>query len=462
VERDRYEIGEVVGSGGMATVWRARDTRLERSVAIKRPKPGGKGSVDAARFEREARAAATVAHPNVVAVHDAGVDDAGPFLVMELVDGPSLATADAPAGQVARIGAEVASALAALHAAGLVHGDVKPANILLAADGAKLTDFGIARAADDTVTISSPAVMFGTPAYAAPETLAHGVRTTAADVYSLAAVLYELLTGSRWDATPGSTRAMPPAAWAGVLEPALSPDPTHRPTAAELAASLASLARGGADAPTTALLPVHPRSEVAPATRSSPDSSGWQIAVAAFAIGSVVLVALAVLLARDGANVSGGEAQPSVTIPGLVIDTTLAPATVPATDPAAPPPTTPVTVATTPPTTPPTTPTTPVAPGLATGVANDVAAELIALIDSVNPKQLKPKDADRIVERIDEVMRVAAERPHETEAKLGEAAKQIDKHLRDESARERAEDLLRQLAEALGVPAETVTGRPGR
>jgi hypothetical protein len=254
-----------------------------------------------------------------------------------------------------------------------------------------------------------------------------------------------------------------------VLEPALSPDPTRRPTAAELAGSLATLDRDGADPPTTAMLPLHPGVEVAPAPRTSPDSSGWQVAVAAFAIGSVVLVALGVLLSRGGTDASGGEAQPSATTPALVVDTTPAPATVPATDPAPTPPPTPVTVtatvAATPSTTPSTTPATAlaVAPEPALGAASDIAAELTALIDSLDPNQLKPKDADRIVERIDDVMRVAADRPGETEVELGEVAKQIDKHLRDESARERAEGLLLQLAEALGVPAETVTeGGPRR
>jgi hypothetical protein len=446
VDRGRYEIGEVVGSGGMATVWRARDTRLRRTVAIKRPNLGARAAVDAARFEREARAAATVAHPNVVAVHDAGVDDAGPYLVMELVDGPSLASADVPADRVARIGVEVASALAALHAAGVVHGDVKPANILLSPDGAKLTDFGIARAADDTVTMSSPGVVFGTPAYAAPETLSHAERTPAADVYSLAAVLYEALTGSRWNAAQGATRAMPPRAWARVLEPALSPDPTRRPTAAALAASLAAIDGTDGQAPTTPLVPLAPGSP-----RVSPNSGGWQVAVAAFAVGSVVLIVLALLLSRDGTGASGEDEQPSATGPALVADTTTAPATtVPATEP------------TTPPTTAPPATTLPATTAPQLTVADSAAAELIALIENVAPKDLKPKDADRIVDRIEEVMRVADERPEETGRKLRELAKQIDKDMRADGERERAQALVIQLAEALDVPADAVTEDPRR
>ena len=255
VDRERYETLDVIGSGGMAIVWRARDTILRRFVAIKRPNPAQQGSIPAARFAREARAAATVAHPNLVAVHDAGVDDIGPYLVMELVDGPSLATAEVASEHVARIGTEVASALAALHAAGVVHGDVKPGNILLSADGAKLTDFGIARADDDTATLTQPGVAFGTPAYAAPETLSHADRTAAADVYSLAATLHELLTGTRWNARPGSTQAMPPGAWAEVLAPALAARPTDRPTAADLAASLSLLDVNGSHATLTTLCP---------------------------------------------------------------------------------------------------------------------------------------------------------------------------------------------------------------
>ncbi len=190
MERERYEILDVIGSGGMATVWRARDTLLDRFVAIKRPNPSPDEPIATARFAREARAAATVAHPNLVAIHDVGVDETGPYLVMELVDGPSLATAHVASDRVARIGMEVASALAALHAAGVVHSDVKPGNILLAPDAAKLTDFGIARSTDDTATLTQPGVTLGTPAYAAPETVAHGDRSHAADVFSLAVTLH--------------------------------------------------------------------------------------------------------------------------------------------------------------------------------------------------------------------------------------------------------------------------------
>ena len=117
MDQERYELVDVIGSGGMATVWRANDTRLGRVVALKRPHPAPPGSVTLTRFAREARAAATVSHPHLVAVYDAGEDDIGPYLVMEFVDGPSLASGS-PSGSIAALGAQIASALAALHAAG--------------------------------------------------------------------------------------------------------------------------------------------------------------------------------------------------------------------------------------------------------------------------------------------------------------------------------------------------------
>ena len=149
----RYRLIELLGSGGMATIYRATDTELGRDVALKLLRPEYLRDPDfSARFRQEAQAAASLSHPNVVTVFDFGEDPSGPYIVMELVDGEDLATilrrsGALPPRQVARIGAGVAHALAAAHARGLVHRDVKPGNVLIGTDGrVKVVDFGIARA----------------------------------------------------------------------------------------------------------------------------------------------------------------------------------------------------------------------------------------------------------------------------------------------------------------------------
>ncbi len=238
---DRYEVIDVVGAGGMATVWRAHDRELGRMVAIKRPHPAPADSTTHERFRREARAAAAVNHPNLVTVYDAAVDDQGPYLVMELVDAPSLAQSSVEPRDAAAIGAALARALAALHAADIVHRDIKPSNILLASGGPQLTDFGIARSLDASDDVTQAGLSLGTPSYAPPETLAGGVSDAAGDVYSLAVVVHEIVTGERL-AGQGGTRVMVTDRFLQpVLEPALSADPSERPTAAEFAESLESI-----------------------------------------------------------------------------------------------------------------------------------------------------------------------------------------------------------------------------
>ncbi len=445
MDRERYEILEVIGSGGMATVWRARDTVLDRFVAIKRPILGPDAPIATARFAREARAAATITHPNLVAIHDAGMDETGPYLVMELIDGPSLATANVADDRVARIGMEVASALAALHAAGVVHSDVKPGNILLTSDAAKLTDFGIARAtADDTATITQPGVTFGTPAYAAPETVAHGDRSHAADVYSLAVTLHELLTGSRWNATVGSTLLMPLGEWGTVLAPALSADAADRPTAAAFAESLAMLDTHGSTTTPTTPMPVHAETTSDPhETPTIGDFRNYRRIAVAVLVGAVLLITVgAALASRNGDDVTGANttgATPSVG--AAVASTTTSTTTEPMT-----PPSTSATTAGSPPTTP-----------LAPSSTSDLAAELIALIEAAPRAELKPNQANDIVKRIEEVVRVASQDPGETDEKLRETAEQIGKNLKDGAARSQAEELLIDLADSLGVPEATVT-----
>jgi eukaryotic-like serine/threonine-protein kinase len=448
VDRDRYEMLDVIGSGGMATVWRARDTVLGRLVAIKRPNPAPEGSIATARFSREARAAATVAHPNLVAVHDAGVDATGPYLVMELIDGPSLATASIAADRVARIGHEAASALAALHAAGVVHGDVKPANILIARDGAKLTDFGIARAADDTATLSLPGVTFATPAYAPPETVSHGERSAAGDVYSLAVTLYELLTGARWNTTVGSTQVIPPAEWARVLTPALSPHPSDRPSAAAFAASLAELDTHRDQAAPTTPMPMHPAGIGSGASSTSGDAANsWRTAVGVFVAGALLIALIGALALRDGDDVTGADSPGATLAPTAGAVPTATQSTTPATTA-----TTAPTLTTAPTTAAPTT----AAPTAPAPTASALAAELVALIGDVPRDELKPKEANDISKRIEDVVRVASRDPSETDKKLREAAEQVGKRLSNSDTRARAEELLIELANALGIPESTV------
>jgi eukaryotic-like serine/threonine-protein kinase len=197
----RYRLERRLGAGGMATVFLAFDSELDRRVAVKVLADNLAGDPDfRARFVREARLAAGLAHPNVVTVFDAGDDDGRPYIVTEYVEGETVAellrrAGPLPPDRAAGLALQAAAGLAHAHAAGLVHRDVKPHNLLLRRDGVlKVADFGIARAAEST-RVTELGTVLGTAAYLAPEQAAGGEVTAAADVYSLGAVLYELLTG---------------------------------------------------------------------------------------------------------------------------------------------------------------------------------------------------------------------------------------------------------------------------
>ena len=199
---NRYEILRPLGSGGMAEVVAAHDTRLGRDVAIKVIRSEQLGEpISRARLLREARAAAALHHPNSVAVYDVGEDD-DPYIVMELVEGETLAArlrqrGPLPVEASVRIGTALLDALEAAHARGLVHRDIKPSNVLLSADGAvKLADFGIAKALDSTDPgLTMTGQVLGTPRYLSPEQAAGEPATPASDLYSLGAVLYECVAG---------------------------------------------------------------------------------------------------------------------------------------------------------------------------------------------------------------------------------------------------------------------------
>jgi eukaryotic-like serine/threonine-protein kinase len=198
---NRYRIEALVGAGGMATVYRARDLRLDRAVAVKVLSPNlATDKTVARRFEQEARFLAAVSHPSIVSVYDVGEADGEPFFVMELVDGETLTDRLARGGpleadEVVRILSDIAEGLLVLHRGGFVHRDVKPQNILLPREGrAKLADFGLVR--DDRASdLTAPGTAVGTLAYLAPELLRGESATPATDVYSLSAVAYEAFTG---------------------------------------------------------------------------------------------------------------------------------------------------------------------------------------------------------------------------------------------------------------------------
>jgi serine/threonine protein kinase len=272
----RYRIVAPLGSGGMATVHRARDERLERDVAVKILLPNHAGDpATAARFEREARSLAAATHPNVVAVYDVDAGDpaAGrdPFFVMELCPGGSLATRMAAGRRMAPdelvpILVSVADGLADLHRRGVVHRDVKPQNILLAADRAKLADFGLAQADDNDglSDLTAPGTAVGTLAYLAPEVLGGERASAAADVYALGVVAFVAMTGE-WPRPAGSMAALVAAsqtparrlssaspelgpAFDDVIAATLAARPADRPDALDVSAGLtAALGRWSRD-----------------------------------------------------------------------------------------------------------------------------------------------------------------------------------------------------------------------
>jgi eukaryotic-like serine/threonine-protein kinase len=199
----RYAVHHRLARGGMASVYLATDTRLDRRVAVKVMHPGLADDPEfVARFNREARAAAGLNHPDIVAVYDQGTDDGHPFLVMEYVPGATLRLVLRERGRLSPAEAlavmdHVLAALAAAHASGLVHRDVKPENVLVTPDGrVKVADFGLARAASGIAVTSTTGPLIGTAAYLAPEQVRDGSSDARSDVYAAGVVLFELLTGA--------------------------------------------------------------------------------------------------------------------------------------------------------------------------------------------------------------------------------------------------------------------------
>jgi eukaryotic-like serine/threonine-protein kinase len=319
----RYQLVELIGQGGMATIYRARDSQLNRDVAVKvlRAEYGVDGAF-VARFRREALAAAQLNHPNVVGVFDYATDIVGPYIVMELVTGGDLAAVLRQRGPLpptasARIAQQIADALDAAHARGIVHRDIKPSNVLLTSGGrVKVADFGIAQAFSDA-QLTVPGMTMGSVHYFSPEQARGDVVTTASDVYSTGLVLFEMLTGQRAFSgdsaaavamarltghvpSPLMVRADAPTPLDAIVRWALQPDPRARPSAAELSAALGRYladphGTSGHHAvqpppppmPASLYAPQHPESD-------PPDSNRWSWIAALF--GLFVLVAAGVLL----------------------------------------------------------------------------------------------------------------------------------------------------------------------
>ncbi len=264
----RYELLDRIGQGAMGTVWRARDQVLARDVAVKEVRlpdlmPARDRAILRERTLREARVSAKLSHPCVVTVHDVIEADGTPWIVMELVTARSLERVLAedgplPPRRVAETGMMLLGALASAHAAGVVHRDVKPGNVLLTRDGrAVLTDFGIA-AVDGDPALTQTGMVVGTPGFCAPERIRGAPASPASDLWSLGATLYAAVEGRGPFDSHGSPMAVlasivhsepPPARSAGPLEAVIgalmSKDPAQRPDAARAR----QLLTGAAEAP---------------------------------------------------------------------------------------------------------------------------------------------------------------------------------------------------------------------
>lgn len=340
----RFELIEQLGSGGMGTVWRARDTVLHRDVALKAVRPDAAASEAVReRVLREARALARLSHPHVVTVHHIVDVDPHPWIVMELVPGVSLQDrldkGPMTPVEAARLGRQVLSALHAAHTAGIQHRDVKPPNILLRPDGsAVLTDFGIA-ALHDATALTLTGELVGSPEYMAPERIRGHNDDPASDLWSLGLVLYVCAEGVSplRRATSLATLAaviddpVPPPLRSGPLAPVLEAllvrDPAARPDAARLDTMLAQVEAGTAQwerrAP-TAVLPAPPVGHTPTQLNSPrpPDARGrrrnrTRIAVAVTAVLAVAAAGLLFLNLRgdsgdaEEAGTGSGSGSPS-------------------------------------------------------------------------------------------------------------------------------------------------------
>ncbi|SNX55793.1 serine/threonine-protein kinase [Streptomyces sp. TLI_55] len=338
----RYQLQELLGRGAMGEVWRASDEVLGRLVAVKLLR--AEEAADAERFRLEAQTAARLNHPNVVGMYDFGSHHDQLYLVMELVDGWSLAQERSlrgvlPPTEAAAIAAQAAAGLAAAHQQGVIHRDIKPANLMLATDRTvKVADFGIARFAAADSTLTATGKILGTADYLAPERALGRPAQPASDVYSLGCVLYELLTGrppfsggtslsvvqqhvSAAPPPPSRLRTEIPQPLSDLVLHLLAKDPASRPTAEQAADRLAGQ-HGTPQPPVpdgTALMPVPPAPpapaplprETRTTTRHSRPRGGRKLASKAVLYGTGLVVFSAAMAL--GASLNSGDDDPAPT-----------------------------------------------------------------------------------------------------------------------------------------------------
>ncbi len=478
---DRYELTEQIGTGGMATVWIARDTLLGRPVAIKRLLPHlatDPGSAE--RFKREAQAAASLNHPGIVTVFDTGEDEDGPYIVLELIEGATLAAKLAATGPfaptvVVDIVSQVGSALDHAHALGVVHRDIKPANLILDPEGrVRLADFGIARTLDDPTTVTATGELVGTISYLAPEILEGHAATPASDIYSLGAVTYELLMGrppftaetpaaileAVRSTEPPSLSGVAPDQMAAEVARAMSKDPAQRPTTAGVfAAALMGSAtlvlglptssrapistsgprsareNGGSEEPTvvtaaTTASPVPP-----PSRHAEPVSRRTRWSLVAILLGVLALAGAAMSNNRDPADSDDARGALPVAETTTTVSTT-------------------TTVPTTTTTVPTTTTTIPTTTTTLVDTAESVAFEIETLLATLQPPQFKPKDVERVDDRLDRVMKEWANGDRDELTRELERAFEAVGDLDNSPEREELTEQFIHLAELMGFDVE--------